>query len=271
MGVPNQQLPNTTTATSDRVYPHPLISCMMPFIAIMVMLIIGIFAFVFWQFMLPGDVSIPSVDGKTQAEASTELRKAGFRIEINAEQEASDVFAAGTVTRTTPTAGRRVKNGRIVTLTLSAGSVFTSVPDVKELPLMEVQEILSKAGLQIANEQYVYNEDLPYDRVISMNPVSGTQVKRGSNVDLLISEGAQPSAGESATSDQRSNVVRVTVPKDAKGPDDVHIDVTDDDGKREIYRQRQNPGDEVVTTVQGSGKMTIDVYYGPKMILRRYL
>ena len=42
---------------------------MMPFIAIMVLLIIGMFAFVIWQASLPGDVTVPSVDGKTQAEA----------------------------------------------------------------------------------------------------------------------------------------------------------------------------------------------------------
>ncbi|MEI7834021.1 MAG: PASTA domain-containing protein [bacterium] len=271
MGVPSQPVSNIAPANADKAYPHPLISCMMPFIAIMVLLIIGLFAFVIWQASLPGDVTVPSVDGKTQAEATSELTRTGFRVEINAENEASDVFPAGTVTRSAPTAGRRVKHGRTVILTLSAGSIYTSVPDTKELPLMEAQEILRKAGLQIANEQYVYNEDLPYDRVINISPAPGSQVKRGGTVDLLISQGAQLRAGESATSDQRSSVLRIVVPKDAKGPDDVHIDVTDDDGKREVYRQRQNPGDEIVTTVQGSGKMKIEVYYGPKIILARYL
>jgi hypothetical protein len=175
------------------------------------------------------------------------------------------------VAETDPAPGRRVKQGRTVRLVLSSGSRYSVVPDVRELSLVEAQEKLVKAGLRVASEQYVYHDIIPYDRVIDVVPATGTRVDRNTAVAITLSEGPKPSEGDFMP-DVRSTVVHVILPDDEPEAKIMRIDVWDNAGKHEgVYQEMQEPGKEVTQTVQGSGKMTVEVYYGERLIMTRKL
>ena len=59
------------------------------------------------------------------------------------------------------------------------------------------------------------------------------------------------------------------MPADATAADTVRIDVTDDEGQRTVYSETHNPGEVVTQTVDGKGKMLIEVYFGDKLLLKR--
>jgi beta-lactam-binding protein with PASTA domain len=65
-------------------------------------------------------VRVPSVVGRTEADAQAALRAAGFTVRVAPEQVPSSV-PAGSVASTAPAGGASTSRGGIVTLTLSNG------------------------------------------------------------------------------------------------------------------------------------------------------
>ncbi|OPZ87350.1 MAG: Serine/threonine-protein kinase PrkC [bacterium ADurb.Bin429] len=254
-------------------YPHPFVSCLMPLIAMLAVAAVGIFGVQLWQWSLPEDTQVPVVVGLKQEDAAVLLQRAGLRVEIYPYTQSSETIPSGSVISSDPTGGRRVKEGRIVQLIVSAGSAFTTVPDIRELSLVDAQARLRKAQLLIASETYVYDAKIPYDRVVSLSPPPGTKLQRNSTVTIKISKGRQiKEQDESLDDNLRSTTLNVELPMDAEKPEKVRIDVIDDIGRTTAYEREHNPGDTVVHTVQGSGKkVKVEVFFGEKLLLTREL
>jgi len=240
----------------------------MPVTALLAVTAAMLFGFQMWQWSLPRDTTVPSVVALPQQDAERELRDAGLDVAIASQRPPSETIPTGSVISTSPEGGRRVKTGRTVNLSISGGTAFTIVPDIRELSQTDARTRLRTADLIIANDEYTYNDAIPFDRVISITPGPGTRLKRLSTVSLVISQGPKPTSSESTT-DQRSTVVTVEVPAEASGPDELRIDVTDNDGRRTIYQEQHKPGDIVTQTVDGTGKLKIEVYFGGSLLLTR--
>jgi len=258
-------------AAWGETYPHPLVSCLMPgvaVLAIMAMLLVGIRA---WQLSLPRDTTIPLVEGIKVEDATSELHKNGLEADVVKQQQPSETIPAGAVTKQEPSGGQRVKVGRVVRLLVSSGSAYTTVPDVRELSEGEARERLITAGLVVEAEESAFHATIPFDRVIDITPAPKTKVERMSGVHLVISKGVEQkqSAGLAEGSSLRSTVVTVNLPTDAPETAEARIDVTDDDGKRTVYQQHRKPGETLVETVQGNGDMTIEVFYNDRLVLTK--
>ncbi len=251
-------------------YPHPFISCLMPGIATLAVVAALLVGFQLWQMSLPGTTKIPSVVGMPVEDAKNELYRANLNVEIAGHQVASEEVPAGAVLSMDPEPPRDVKVGRIVRLVVSSGSAFTKVPDVRELSQSVARARLTAAELVIADEQYVFNSSIPYDRIISILPKPGTRLARMSTVALTISKGkksAQPRDEDGAPI--HSTVLTVDLPSDGAERADVRIDITDDDGTRTILQEPRNAGETLVQSVQGNGDTTVEVYYGDRKVLTR--
>ena len=241
---------------------------MMPFVALLAVIAIMLFGLQLWQLSLPRDTIIPPVEGLKVEQALADLHHADLSIEVTKQRETSETIPNGAVITENPPAGRRVKMGRIVRLIVSSGSAYTTVPDVRELSQSVASDRLQEAGLVIATEEYQYHNAIPFDRVISITPEPGARVKRMSTVNLVLSKGSEQQA-EGAVPEMRTTVVTANLSSEGTDPQDVRIDVTDDDGTRTVYQHQHPPGDKISETVQGTGEMTIEVYYGDQLILTK--
>ena len=251
-------------------YPHPVVSCLMPGIAILAILALGIFSFFFWQLSLPGDTTVPTVVGHRLEEAEVLLQNAGLTVQVAKDWQHDETIASGLVLSTVPAYGRRVKRGRTITIVVSAGTNFTHMPEVRELPESAARDRLRQAGLTVALEEYTYHPTIPYDRVISASQNSGAQLKRDTTVNLVISGGAKPTSSDAdLTSDRHSTVLNIDLPTDTSDAAEVRIDVTDDNGTRTVYQETHKPGDNVTENVEGTGSVTAEVYFGDRLILTR--
>jgi serine/threonine-protein kinase len=243
---------------------------MLPWIAVLMMVIVFLFGFQLWRRSLPFDTTVPSVEGLRSAEAKQQISRAGLRAEEAAPPQMSETIAAGCVITSSPPSGRRVKSGRLVKLVISSGSAYTVIPDVTQLTRDVARDRLRQVDISIGSEEYIPDKTIAFEHVISMTPKAGTRVKRFTSVDLKISQGV-PTDESTSISSMRSTTVTADLPKDGEGPAEVRIDVSDDDGTRTVYKEQRQPGETVTETVQGNGPMTIEVYYGDRLILtRRY-
>jgi beta-lactam-binding protein with PASTA domain len=220
-----------------------------------------------WNRSAPREVNIPKVVGFKQEEAVAVLQTAGLKQEVVAEKYDEKV-PEGVVISMEPQAGRLVKVGRMVRLTLSLGSRWSTVPEVQQMSVERAGPLIRSAKLIVGAEKASFHPKIPIGYVISQSPASGKRVPRNSPVSITISRGPEPEDGSEvegvitppATTGPRSYNVDFEIPP---GPSlqEVRIVVVDENGEREVYRGSHQVGETVRKRVRGEGpEATVQVF-----------
>ncbi|MEG9247722.1 PASTA domain-containing protein [Arthrobacter sp. Soc17.1.1.1] len=132
--------------------------------------------------------AVPDVVGRTQAEATEDLRSAGLAVGGLGE-EYSESVPAGEVVRQIPGQGAERRLGSAVDLVVSLGPAPIAVPEVSGLPAKEAVAALERAGLKAEIEEArVFSATVPAGSVARQDP-SGVAVQRGTPVTLTLSQG----------------------------------------------------------------------------------
>ncbi|HZK25801.1 MAG TPA: protein kinase [Oscillospiraceae bacterium] len=154
-------------------------------------LLLALFAFgvvrLLQVFYVP-EVEVPTVEGETLQKATIILEEAGLTAAL-ADQIPSDTVPAGAVIRQDPAAGKKVKEGRKITLTLSTGPQLVQVDSVVGKMRREAALLLEENFVVEINE--VHSVEAP-NTVVSQDPGAGNRIAKGSTVTLNISKGGQP-------------------------------------------------------------------------------
>ena len=133
------------------------------------------------------DVKVPDVSNMTIVEAETELRKAGFVIDVKVEEVYSDTVEEGKVVKTNPTINRTVKKGTTITLYQSKGTEKIKIEDYKDQNIYEVKAKLEIKGLKVLVESKDVDDVKEYedkeDIIIDQNPISG-ELNKGDQIIL---------------------------------------------------------------------------------------
>ena len=128
---------------------------------------------------------VPNVVGLTEAEARALL--GNFNININTAPDPQ--IPINRVASQLPLATSNAAKGSSVTLTISSGPGNTTVPTgLIGLSLEEARNLLTAAGLLIAQTQAVDSDQLP-GVVLKVLPEQGTTITAGSGVVLQIASG----------------------------------------------------------------------------------
>ena len=134
---------------------------------------------------------MPDVTGLTTAQATDALINAGLTVGM-ISQQAHATIPAGSVISQAPVADTVVSPGTAIDLTVSLGIGRVIVPNVVGMTEPDAEVELAGIGLLVGNVIDMYDDAVPAGKVISQDPVTGTEVDVGSNVDLTVSLGPQP-------------------------------------------------------------------------------
>jgi serine/threonine-protein kinase len=99
---------------------------------------------------------------------------------------------AGTILRQAPPAGMKVREGKVVRVTISSGGKVVFVPELTGKSLSEAQNLLRAAGMAPGALTQIYSQARPHGEVLEQNPEAGAVGSRGQMVDLRISKGPPP-------------------------------------------------------------------------------
>ena len=124
--------------------------------------------------------------GMTQDEVNASQQVASGQIVINWEQAYSNDYAAGYVYRQSPVAGRTVREGQSVTLTVSLGIQYVTVPDVSNYVQADGEQQLKDLGVSVLITQAV-EPSVAAGSIIRTEPAAGSQVAAGSTVVVYVS------------------------------------------------------------------------------------
>jgi serine/threonine-protein kinase len=143
-----------------------------------------------WVYAVPHYLRLPSLTTIPVDQAQARLRTLGVTPVIGTA-EFSTTVDSGSVIRTNPPAGTRVRKRDQVTLIPSKGPELALVPDVHGAKQADAEQALTAAGFTWL-EVTASSETVPRGRVIDQNPENATRVVKGSAVTLTISTGPPP-------------------------------------------------------------------------------
>jgi beta-lactam-binding protein with PASTA domain len=128
----------------------------------------------------PQMVTVPNVEGLTQAAATTTIIGAKLK-----------VGTVGKVISQDPARGSSVAQGSSVNLVISLGPQMVTVPSVAELTQDAATVALTAANLTVGTVTQQTSSTVAASKVISQDPTSGSSLAEGSPVNLVISSGSQ--------------------------------------------------------------------------------
>lgn len=138
------------------------------------------------------EIQMPNVEGSTLGEARATLQSKGFK-NIQENRNHHPIIVPGNVISQDPPPDTMIKVTRNVTLTISRGPEYRTVPEVIGYTLSDARIKISQHEL-IVYEPYQekYSNDYPVGVVLDQDPKPETNLTKGSGVTLYVSKGPQP-------------------------------------------------------------------------------
>lgn len=177
------QLPNQATLATQ---PAGSPVWMWVLAAIALLAVLGIV----WFFLFGGPkVAVPSVTGKSQANATKAITDAGLVVGSVTATETSD-RPTGSVAAQNPPAGTQVREGSPVDLVIVGGPEMVEVPDVRKKSRAEATDELEEAGFTVKVTE-APSSVVDKGFVSDQAPRPGESLPKGSDVGIVVSTGVE--------------------------------------------------------------------------------
>ena len=131
---------------------------------------------------------VPTVAGLTESAAVKELRGDGFTVR-QAGAINNNTVKAGSIVRTVPAVGTKVRKGSAITLVPSAGPRTIKVPDISGQQLADAESALRQSGLTVGQVHKVASSSVDAGIVVSTSPAAGLLWPQPKPVTISVSAG----------------------------------------------------------------------------------
>ncbi len=206
---------------------------------------------------------VPDLYNVSDFEAEYRLNEAGLKLARPYNEIFHDEVAKGKVVLQSVTPGKQVPKDTEIKVTISKGPEprLQKVPDLIRHTLDEARSILKELNL-LLNEDDVeqkFAAGFLKGQITNQKPVSGTEVKEGTKISVVINNGPGPV--------QRSAEVKIS----DEIPDDgnthvVEIIVEDTQGRQVQYANSHVAGDRIVQGITYLGSGVVEVYIDKELI-----
>ncbi|TDT36355.1 serine/threonine-protein kinase [Streptomyces sp. BK208] len=227
-------------------------------IVVAVLLLLGVGTGV-WYINSGQFTKVPPLLSKSEAQARDRLDDAGLDVG-KVKHAYSDTVERGKVISTDPGVGDRIRKNDSVSLTVSDGPDTVKLPDVSGYRLDRARSLLEDEGLEPGMVTRAFNDEEAEGFVISTKPGSGTTVRAGSAVALVVSKGSPVDVPDVTGDDLDDAKAELT---DAG----LEVEVADEQVESEydsgqVARQTPEPGGRAAE----GDTVTLTVSKGPRMI-----
>lgn len=134
-----------------------------------------------------GETTVPNIVGMNQDDAKKLVEEKKLKF-VSIGKEKSDK-PEGTVLRTYPTEGTKVKANSEVRVSISGGPDKLGVPSVVGLDLDAAKDIIINSGLKLGKVNSQYSDTVSKNSVISQDPEADSNASPDTSINLMISSG----------------------------------------------------------------------------------
>ncbi|MFT4220117.1 MAG: Stk1 family PASTA domain-containing Ser/Thr kinase [Microbacterium sp.] len=181
----------STDTTMKRTQTGPPVAWIWTSVALIAVLLLSVVYFV--VIMRPGgglpagSRIVPDVTDLTYEKAAEKLIDEDL-VAYRVDQPDGEV-EEGRVIRTDPAAGETVTPEQKVTVYVSEGTEKATVPELTGMTRAKAKKAISRAGLSVGSITQRNDPSLKEGTVISADPADGTEVDKGTVVDLVVATG----------------------------------------------------------------------------------
>ena len=143
-----------------------------------------------YQILNAGKITVPSLVGMSQGEAKNDLKNLGLNIQVVEEVFSEDV-AKGKIIATKPGGGGKISPAGTVGLIVSKGQERIIVPTLNGLTPDVASGKISDLGLSVGQINESFDMKVASGFVIGTDPKDGSEVRRKSIVNLIVSKGVE--------------------------------------------------------------------------------
>jgi beta-lactam-binding protein with PASTA domain len=134
------------------------------------------------------EVEVPNVVGLPLEEAMVVLDEKGFQA-VGDQKRPNTLYEEGTVVEQKPSAGSKVKQGRLVQLVVSSDVEAVRVPYLLGLTIEQALSIAERRGFEIEKVDTVQSDTFAQGLIVAMKPDPDIRVTPGTKLRLYISAG----------------------------------------------------------------------------------
>jgi serine/threonine-protein kinase len=157
---------------------------------VIALLIVAALIYGVYSILGAGRITVPSLAGMTQKEATAVLAELSLKSEIGDEVFSEDV-PVGKVISSTPGGGGKVSKDGVVKLNISKGKERIIIPSlVGVTPDVAIQK-LAEIGLKFGETNEIFSAAAEKGFVVGTEPKISTEVKRNSIVNIFVSKGIE--------------------------------------------------------------------------------
>jgi beta-lactam-binding protein with PASTA domain/tRNA A-37 threonylcarbamoyl transferase component Bud32 len=156
-----------------------------PRLILLALLLLALAGVLVYALTRPNQVVVPTVIGKTQAQAEAILRDAGFDVAVKSVPRDAPV---GTVFEEDPPAGSKADEGSTVTVTVAAPRGKVVVPSVAGQTEQQALRALRKTNLRPKTRERP-SATVRRGLAIGTEPPAGSELQAGKQITLLVSTG----------------------------------------------------------------------------------
>ncbi len=235
----------------------------LPVIAALLIIIAAVGAFAgLWWYQTQQEAkfaTVPKLIDMKVDQAKALLEERGLKLEVE-KREYSDVYEKDKIMKQNPSPGTRLEKGKTVKVVVSLGERPIEVPDLTGKSELEAGQILGELGLKIGEVKNEFSDKVPEGVIMSQDPPAGTQVKRGSRVNIVISQGVEVVVVPDVTG------LSVDRAKELLKKAGLNAEVTEEESetveKGKVIRQSPSPGDSIAK----GDKVLLVVSSGPAVV-----
>ncbi|MZE43652.1 Stk1 family PASTA domain-containing Ser/Thr kinase [Streptomyces sp. SID5477] len=227
-------------------------------IVVAVLLVLGVGTGV-WYINSGQFTKVPPLLSKTEAQARDRLDDAGLDVG-KVKHAYSDTVERGKVISTDPGVGDRIRKNDSVSLTVSDGPDTVKLPDVSGYRLDKARTLLEDEGLEPGMVTRAFSGEVAKGFVISTKPGSGTTVRAGSAVALVVSKGSPVDVPDVTGDDLEDAKAELTEAGLEVKVADGRVNSEYDSGR--VARQTPDPGGRAAE----GDTVTLTLSKGPRMI-----
>lgn len=156
-------------------------------------------------------VVVPDVKGLSLQEAETFFQNNGLSYSVIDSVHSKSV-KPGSIVEVSPEAGSKVKEGRIIYVTINAFSAQTaSIPDVTDMSFRQAQALLAAQGFTSIEIAYVQGQ---YKDLAIGVEANGRRLNEGDKVPLTTPLLLKVSSGDSSFVDDSTSVIPTVIEND---------------------------------------------------------
>ncbi len=132
---------------------------------------------------------VPASAGKTYDQLQAAVGTMPIQLERKDSADSTGKIPAGTIIRTDPAAGAKVKRNAAIIVYVSTGPPIIAVPGVTNQTQDDATATLTQTGFQVDAGSQDFSTTVPSGSVISQDPSGGATVPKFSTIKLVISKG----------------------------------------------------------------------------------